>query len=708
MKNNICTGFFALIFLTSFCVKSQWQVTSPDGKIRATIQLNGSGEPTYSVDFIENTTTNIVSTSQLGLNRNDCDFRNGLTFNSLSSSAINETYEMVTGKQLSLQNNANELILRFTKCSVDFNIVFRAYNDGVAFRYQFPQTSATTYSVSDENSSVKVATNGKAWLQKNIENTPVYENFVSEVNIGESSPDYSGWCLPALLNPNNFWIMITEADLNKDYFGSHIAASAPNGEYRFEKPIFSDGTSYTNNAYFSTPMNSPWRVIMIGNKVKTIVESNLVSHLSSPAVINNTSWIKPAMSAWSWWSGWDSSQYPHKMRPHVDLASNLGYPYFAIDSNWDLISESEFADFRQYAQSKNVKLWLYYNSAGLHNGIDYFRPRDKIHTHALRQVEFQKLVDWGVVGIKVDFFQSDKQELIKLYLDILKDAADYGLMVNFHGCTIPRGWQRTYPNLMTMESVRGNEYMLISYGEDNPAHKVNLAFTRNIIGSMDATPGVVSYDYHGDPLPHLSTTSHQLALVSLFESGVVHLCDFHTKYRALPIMVQNVLSKMPTTWDETKFIEGMPNDYIVLARRKGNDWYISGINGKNTSRSINLNPTFIAQGDYTKQSIEDGATQSDLLINEITYQTGNQIAINMVAYGGFTVVLKEKCLNYKNITQNFNSNITTPFVAKELSSTSILMPAAKINFLASKSVLLNQGFQTQYGAVFKAEIGGCQ
>jgi len=329
---------------------------------------------------------------------------------------------MLTGKQSTLQNQANELSLIFTKCGISFSIIFRAYNDGIAFRYRFPQTSASTYYVSEENSTVKVSTNGKAWLQRNIENTPMNENNITEVNIGSSSPDFTGWCLPALLNPNNFWVMITEADLNKDYFGSHIGDSATDGEYKFAKPIYSDGTNYTNNAFFSTPMSSPWRVVMLSNSIKNIVESNIVSHLSSPSTITNTSWIKPSMSTWSWWSGWDSSQYPFKMQPHIDLASDFGYSYFVVDSNWDLISDTDFTTFRQYAQSKNVKLWLYYNSAGPHNAIGYFRPRDKIHTHALRQAEFQKLVDWGVAGIKVDFFQSDKQELIKLYLDILKDG----------------------------------------------------------------------------------------------------------------------------------------------------------------------------------------------------------------------------------------------------------------------------------------------
>jgi alpha-glucosidase len=699
---------YIFLHLVTIPIFAQWQVTSPNGKIVAIIELNNLGEPTYKVNYIDNTTNTVIETSKLGVNRNDCDFRNGLFLSNSSNENISENYLMATGKQLALQNNANQLTLEFIKCGVQFNIIFRAYNDGVAFRYQFPQSSSSTYSINQENSTVKVATNGKAWLQSNIESTPANEKLVTEVNIGESSPDYTGWCLPALLNPNNFWVMISEADLNRDYFGSHIASSAPNGEYRFEKPIYSDGTNYTNNAFFSTPMKTPWRVIMIANTVKTIVESNLVSHLSSPSTITNTSWIKPGMSAWSWWSGWDSSQYPYKMRPHIDLASDYGYSYFAIDSNWDLMDADSLTIFRQYAQSKNVKLWFYYNSAGSHNGIEYFRPRDKIHTHALRQVEFQKLVDWGVVGIKVDFFQSDKQELIKLYLDILEDAAAYGLMVNFHGSTVPRGWQRTYPNLMSMEGLRGNEYMLINYGEDSPEHKVNLAFTRNVVGSMDFTPGVVSYDYHGDPLPHLSTTSHQLALVSLYESGVVHLCDYHTKYRALPTMVQSFLAKMPTAWDETQFIEGMPNDYIVLARRKGNDWYISGINGKNSTRNITLNPNFIEQGDYTKTIIADGATQADLLLSEITYQSNNSITISMAAYGGFTVVLKEKCLNTKYITQIFDSNIVTPFTGKEIISTSQLLPTAKISFLASKSITLNQGFLVQQGAVFKAEIGGCQ
>jgi alpha-glucosidase len=145
-----------------------------------------------------------------------------------------------------------------------------------------------------------------------------------------------------------------------------------------------------------------------------------------------------------------------------------------------------------------------------------------------------------------------------------------------------------------------------------------------------------------------------------------------------------------------------------LARRKGNDWYISGINGKNSVRNITLNSSFIAQGDYTKTIIADGATQADLLLSETAYQTNNTIIVSMAAYGGFTVVLKEKCLNTKFITQNFDSNIVAPFTGKEIFSSSQLLPTAKISFLASKSIILNQGFQAQQGAVFKAEIGGCQ
>lgn len=705
---------FHLLIGISFGSKAQWLVTSPDGKIRATIQLNGSGELSYVVDFIENSTIHpIVLSSNIGVNRNDCDFRNNLTFSSLSTASVNEDYTMVTGKRLNLHNEGNELTLTFTKCNILFNVIFRAYNDGVAFRYNFPETSTNTYTVTDETSQIKVSTNGKAWLQRNTGWLPAYEDRVQEYNIGENAPEGFGWVFPALLNPNNFWVMITETDLNKDYFASHISPYPVNGLYSFIKPFIGDGSNDSNNASFQTPMKTPWRVVMIGKTAKEIVESSLMNHLSSPSTVSDVSWIKPGMSTWSWWSGFQSCRDFNKMTPFIDLASNLGMPYFLIDTEWNLMTNATIPDLVTYANNKNVKLWLWYNSKSNVNIGDYpdnYPPRGILNDRNGRRAEFHKIKNWGIVGIKVDFFLSDKQASIQYYLDILQDAAEYGLMVNFHGATIPRGWQRTYPHLLTVEAVKGDEAMLFdgSYKWDSPVNNVNLAFTRNVIGSMDYTPGLVSYKYYEDDFDHNSTISHELALVSLFESGMVHLCDYHTKYTALPAIPKDILGKMPTAWDETRFIEGTPNDYVVLARRKGVNWYISGINGKSTSKSITLNTSFMNAGEYTQQSILDGATKANIITSEISYQTGTTIPVTMSPYGGFTIVMKAKCLTEYYYTENLNSELANPVVARQIVLTSILNPPAKATFSANLNIRMNPPFEVKQGSVFKAEIGGCQ
>jgi alpha-glucosidase len=715
MKFFFNTLLIQTFLLMPFLTKSQWFVDSPDGKIKTTILLNAVGELSYTVDYLENSTIHsIVLDSKLGLNRNDCDFRNGLIFNTLSTTTIHENYTMLTGKKLKLQNEANELTLTFSKCNVLFNVIFRAYNDGIAFRYHFPETSTNTYTVTAETSQIKVSTNGKAWLQRNTTDYPPYEERVEEYNIGDNAPVGVGWTFPALLNPNNFWVMISESDLNKDYFASHLSAFPTNGVYSFAKPYIGDGVNYSDNAIFQTPMKTPWRVIIIGKTAKTIVESDLVHHLGSPSLISDASWIKPGVSTWSWWSGFQSSTDFNKMTPFIDLASNLGLPYFLVDASWNEMTNGTIPNLVTYANNKNVKIWLWYNSGGSHNAGSYagnIQPRDKMDNASVRRAEFQKIKNWGVVGVKIDFFLSDKQDMIKYYLDILQDAADYGLMVNFHGSTIPRGWQRTYPNLMSMEAVKGAEAILFdnSYRNDSPLNNVNLAFTRNVIGSMDYTPGIVSYKYYDEDLLHNSTVSHELALVSLFESGIVHLCDYYSKYAALPATVKEVLGKMPTAWDETQFIEGSPNNHIVLARRKGNDWYISGINGKNTPKSISLNTNFMANGEYALQSIADGSNPADLAISTINYQTGNSIPINMAAYGGFTVVLKAKCLNELYYTENINSLLMNPIVAKKIIITnSILTPPANAIFSANQSININPPFEVKKNSVFKAEIGGCQ
>lgn len=707
-----------LLLISFFSIVSshaQWSLYSPNGKIQVVIQLNQQGSLSYLVNYIDGATSSIVvQESRLGISRHNCDYTQNITFVSQSSTSINEPYSMSTGKKLQLQNHANELSLQFTKCNVPMNIIFRAYDEGVAFRYSFSAIPENEYNIiTSELSQVKLATNGKAWMQQNSIYTPAHEEQVKEYNIAEAAPDYSGWTFPALFNSNNFWVMITESDLNKKYFASHLGPYPNDGIYSFAQPVQADGNSTINMAAFYGPMQTPWRVINIGKTAGDIVESNLVHHLSSPSVIANTSWIKPGISSWSWWSNFDSPKDYQTMIPYIDFSSTNNIPYFLVDAFWNQMGNGSITDLVNYATNKNVKLWLWYNSGGPHNNSTYAastQPRDLMDNQSTRRAEFQKIKNWGVVGVKIDFFLSDKQEIIKLYLDILQDAADYGLMVNFHGNTLPRGWQRTYPNLVTTEAVKGAESIFFdtNYANYAPSHNVNLVFTRNVVSSMDYTPGNISYTYWGNTLNHLTTASHELALIGLFESGIVHLCNSYNNYQALSPLALSMISTIPTAWDETKFVEGIPNNYVILARRKGKNWYISGINGLGSAKSITLNPDFISAGDYTQQLLSDGGSPADINATSTIYQSNTPININMAAYGGFSLILKEKCLNELLYTQNVSQVITPAIVAKQIVVNNTITSTGNIVFSANNSILFTPPFQSQSNSVMKAEIGGCQ
>ena len=439
-----------------------------------------------------------------------------------------------------------------------------------------------------------------------------------------------------------------------------------------------------------------------------MVESNLVSHVSKASQIANTSWIQPGISTWSWWSDLGSPTNFAKLKTFVDLAAELNLPYSLIDANWNQMGNGgDINALITYANSKNVKLWLWYNSGGPSNDQPE-QPRDLMHIQSARRQEFARIHALGIKGVKIDYFQSDKQELMKLYIDILKDAAEYELMVNFHGNVIPKGWSRTYPNLVAMEAVKGSEAYIFdgSFLPNAPRHHTILPFTRNVIGPMDYTPTIIGW---GRGVEHLTTDVHEIALLNTFESGLTHLVDMVASYSNLPTLAKSIISNLPTTWDETRLVEGFPGTHVVMARRKGENWYISGINGENQERNISVPLSFIATGDYTSQLLSDGANPRDIVTSEINYQVqaNNTINLNMQPYGGFMMVLKRTtCQTTHTITSQITTNKKYE-ASTTIQATNIVSSSANVTYDAAKSILLTTGFQTQQGAVFKAYIDGC-
>jgi hypothetical protein len=283
-------------------------------------------------------------------------------------------------------------------------------------------------------------------------------------------------------------------------------------------------------------------------------------------------------------------------------------------------------------REKHVGMLLWYNSGGPHNEVTE-QPRDRMHLRDVRRKEFARLREWDVKGVKVDFWQSDKQDRIQQYLELLRDAADFHLMVDPHGCTLPRGWSRTYPHLMSMEAVAGAEQY--KFNKDYPAkaawHNTVLAFTRNVVGPMDYTPVTFS----DSKFPHLTTFGHELALSIVFESGLQHYADSVAAYRALPKPALDLLEAVPAAWEETRLLAGEPGSLVVVARKGAGGWYLAGISGKDTAQTVRVDLSVLGPGRHTLSLVTDGAGPRALTNETRTIKQGETLALNLLPRGGF-------------------------------------------------------------------------
>ena len=386
---------------------------------------------------------------------------------------------------------------------------------------------------------------------------------------------------------------------------------------------------------------SPWRVVMIGS-LADVVESTLITDVSPASRLEDTSWIQPGNVSWIYWAYNHGSKDYQIVKKYIDMAVEMKLPYVLIDAEWDEMSNGgTIEDAINYAKECGVKPLIWYNSStawikewgapGPHQRLNDPEKRDK---------EFAWLEEIGVVGVKIDFFAGDLQETMAYYIDLLDCAAKHKLMVNFHGAAIPRGWQRTYPHMMTVEAVYGAEWYNNApvLTPRAASHNATLPFTRNVIGPMDYTPCTFSDSQH----PHITSNGHELALPVLFESALQHLADRPESYLSQPSVVQNFLSNLPTTWDDTKLVTGYPANHVVMARQSGEKWYVAGINGKDENNTIKLDWSFLADGEYEVLIFKDGGSKEKPWTFEHIVSTPADLfnQIELLPRGGFVVELR--------------------------------------------------------------------
>lgn len=503
---------------------------------------------------------------------------------------VKDDYQMLSGKRSRCVNEANEY-----RCG---NMLLRMYNDGIAFRYEGSKQSQPAYRIPEGT---------RRWMQQWCDS---YEGFFPLATTYKVAPvpSYSGisksaegwnnrWGYPALLEPHDgTFVLISEANIKQGQSASCL---------------YNDGELFrvveAEHIAGQTSDQTPWRVAIIG-QLKDVVESTLVTDVSDPSRIADVSWIQPGVVSWIYWAYNHGSNDYSIIKKYVDLAVALHLPYVLIDAEWDEMGKlpsnegKTIEDAVAYAKAQGIKPLIWYNSSvGWVNGAP--TPKFRLNKPEDREKEFVWCEKIGVAGVKIDFFSGDDQRNMDYCIDLLESAARHHLLVNFHGATIPRGWQRTWPNLMSTEGVYGAEWYnnVATFTAKAASHNATLPFTRNVIGPMDYTPCAFSDSQH----PHITTHAHELALTVLFESALQHLADRPESLLAQPKEVKDFFGQLPTAWDETRYVSGYPGESVVLARRQGATWYVAGINGTDSERTLAVplgfvkgkNITLFADGD---------------------------------------------------------------------------------------------------------------
>lgn len=566
-------------------------VNGPDGKLQLTVSCpSANGEVSYAVTY---NGKQMLESSPLGMETNVGDFYRGLQLKEHKVTALDTVYEQSRIKASHIHYRANELLCSFVNGEgKNVQITFRVSNNDVAFRYTLPREQGKgSVTVNSERTGFRFPSQTTTFLCPQSDamigwkrTKPSYEEeYKADTPMNERSGYGHGYTFPCLFKVgDDGWVLLSETGVDSRYCGSRLS-DWDNGVYRiaFPMPEENNGNGTVAPA-FSLPGSTPWRTVTVGETLKPIVETTVPWDVVEPRY-TTTHDYKPGRGTWSWILWQDGSiNYDDQVR-YVDLAAAMGYEYVLIDNWWDNnIGRDRMEQFIKYARSKGVEVFLWYSSSGYWNDIEQ-SPVNRMDNSIARKQEMRWLQSQGVKGIKVDFFGGDKQETLRLYEEILSDADDHGLMVIFHGCTLPRGWERMYPNYVGSEAVLASENLVFSqHFCDNEAFNATLhPFIRNAVGCMEFG-GVflnkrLNRSNDGGTIRR-TTDIFQLATAVLFQNPIQNFALAPNNLTDAPQICLDFMKQVPTTWDETRFIDGYPGRYIVLARRHGNTWYIAAAN----------------------------------------------------------------------------------------------------------------------------------
>ncbi|MCM1505036.1 MAG: glycoside hydrolase family 97 protein [Muribaculum sp.] len=597
----------AIALYPSSCFAEQHSLASPDGRLVVNID-DKSGTPSYSIDYDGKP---FILPSRLGIVTNGTDLSTGLKLSEASPVAkINESYSLPNIKKRDISVDANRAVYTFSKDGKDvMAVTFHVSDNDVAFRYTvFPDRGTRCYVVEQETTSFNLPEGTTTFLCPQSKpmggfarTTPSYETpYTVDDTMGKNGYG-EGFSFPCLFrNGDNGWILISETGVDGSYCASRLLWDDAVKGYiiGYPQPGEMNGLGSVSPG-ISLPGDTPWRTITIGNSLAPIVETTIPFDVVSPKYEAGKA-FEPSKGSWSWIMKMDPSCNFDEQKRYIDFSSEMGYETVLVDALWDTqIGYDKMEELARYGKSKGVDLYLWYNSNGYWNDAPQ-GPRGKMDNTPARREEMKWMQDNGIKGIKVDFFGGDKQEMMRIYEDILTDANDFGLQVIFHGCTLPRGWERMFPNYAASEAVLASENLHFSQGScDAEAFNATIhPIVRNTVGSMDFGGSALNkyYNANNEPKGSKRMTSDVFALATavLFQSAVQHFALAPNNLTDAPEWAMDFMRNVPTTWTDTKFIDGYPGKYVILARRNGDKWYITGVNAQDEPLTANIQLPMLA------------------------------------------------------------------------------------------------------------------
>ena len=638
----------AMLLGSSVASAENKQITSPDGKLVVTV-ADMDGRPSYSVSY-DNVL--FLKPSPLGMIANIGDFSSGMSLEkNVSTNKIDETYELASIKQSKVRYVANEAVFSFTQQGKTiYDVIFRISNNDVAFKYKiYPQGETLSCVVKQEATGFVFPDGTTTFLCPQSKpmggfarTSPSYETSYTADDVAGKNGWGEGYTFPCLFrNGDNGWVLVSETGVNGGYCASRLLGHK-GGTYTIGFP--QEGEANGNGTVspgIALPGETPWRTITVGKTLAPIVETTVPFDVVKPLYPAKGEYTY-GRGSWSWIIGMDgSTNYKEQLR-YIDFSAAMGYQSVLVDALWDKqIGRDKIEELAKYGKDKGVALYLWYNSNGYWNDAPQ-TPRGIMDNAIARRKEMKWMQSIGIRGIKVDFFGGDKQMTMQLYEDILSDANEYGLLVIFHGCTLPRGWERMYPNFASSEAVLASENLHFSQGScDNEAFNATLhPFIRNTVGSMDFGGSALNKYYNADNAPRgsrrVTSDVYALATAVLFQSPVQHFALAPNNLTDAPAWAIDFMKEVPTTWDEVRFIDGYPGKYVILARRHGDKWYIAGVNAQKETLKLKVNLPMFSNGEKVRLFSDDKVLQGG--VKQIGIGKKQELQLSIPCNGGILIV----------------------------------------------------------------------